>query len=292
MGDPEAQRRQTAGGREQGLHERLGALLDRGRGRIDAADVGIVIAHPDDETIGCGAQLARWAGATLVMMTDGAPADLKDARAQGFATAADYAVARRSELLQALAIAGVPEKAVVFLDIPDQQVARRLVEATRRLVELIEARALGILFTHAYEGGHPDHDATAFAVHAAVRLVERGGREVLVVEMPFYRSGNGRMILQQFTAAPGTTELTVHLSPEEQTLKRGLMAAHRTQAAILAPFETDTERFRIAPRYDFAELPNGGRLLYDERDWGLTGSEWPALARAALAELGLTGAPC
>lgn len=272
--------------------DRLADLFAPQRARLDAADVGIVFAHPDDETIGCGAQLARWAGATLVLVTDGAPVNLKDAHALGFATAAEYAAVRRRELGHALVIAGVPADAPLTLDIPDQQVSHRLVELTHRLIEIIETRNLGVLCTHAYEGGHPDHDATAFAVHAAARLLEARGRSVLVLEMPFYQAGDGDMARQRFAPAADIPEITVRLSPEEQALKRRMMAAYRTQAAILGPFEVKTEHFRVAPRYDFTVLPNRGRLLYEQQDWGLTGAEWIVLARAALADLGLAGEPC
>src|SRR5690606_11550897 len=130
-----------------------------------------------------------------VLVTDGAPANLEDARGAGFATAAEYAHARRRELDNALDIAGVPRGALVTLDIPDQQVARRLVEVTPRLMQVVEARKLGVLFTHAYEGGHPDHDATAFAVHAAAQLLEAKGRALLIVEMPYYRAHGGGIAL-------------------------------------------------------------------------------------------------
>ena len=56
----------------------------------------IVVAHPDDETIGLGAQLGRFEDALLVHLTDGAPRDGEDARNYGFASVADYAAARRS----------------------------------------------------------------------------------------------------------------------------------------------------------------------------------------------------
>ena len=56
----------------------------------------IVVAHPDDETIGMGAQLCRFDDALLVQVTDGAPRDGHDAAAHGFATLADYAAARRA----------------------------------------------------------------------------------------------------------------------------------------------------------------------------------------------------
>jgi hypothetical protein len=45
------------------------------------------------------------------------------------------------------------------------------------------------------------------------------------------------------------------------------------------------ERFRAAPCYDFARLPNRGSLLYERYDWGLDGPSWQELAREALAEL-------
>src|SRR5262245_19639790 len=82
---------------QQKVAERIGDVLDQTIASLDAADLAIVVAHPDDESIGCGAQLPRWHGATLVMMTDGSPRNPADARALGFETAEAYATARRRE---------------------------------------------------------------------------------------------------------------------------------------------------------------------------------------------------
>lgn len=71
------------------------------------ARVAVVGAHPDDETIGAGAQLARLRRLTLVHVTDGAPRNGRDAAAAGFADPRAYAEARRAELDAALA-AGAP----------------------------------------------------------------------------------------------------------------------------------------------------------------------------------------
>ena len=51
--------------------EILGILAE---GRALERRVMIIVAHPDDETIGMGAQLCRLHNSLLLQVTDGAPA--------------------------------------------------------------------------------------------------------------------------------------------------------------------------------------------------------------------------
>jgi LmbE family N-acetylglucosaminyl deacetylase len=263
----------------------LAGLPDPERAAIAARDTAVVIAHPDDETIGCGALLGRLGGVTVVLVTDGAPRNLADARAHGFAAAEDYAAARACELAAALDIAGVSSEQVVKLGVPDQEAAFRLAELARRLAAVFAESRTALVLTHAYEGGHPDHDATAFAVNAAAQILARNGQTIAVIEMPFYRLGPHGMLTQSFAGEPSRLQVTVPLSATERSLKRRMIAAHETQRQTLAPFTVDVERFRPAPAYDFSALPNGGRLLYETHDWGMTGERWLKLAGAALREL-------
>src|SRR4051794_34478164 len=64
--------------------------------------VMIIAAHPDDETIGAGAQLCRFRDATIVQLTDGAPRDGYDVAANGFASVDAYRSAREAELASAM----------------------------------------------------------------------------------------------------------------------------------------------------------------------------------------------
>src|SRR5689334_1933438 len=98
--------------------EVLGLLADPARPEITARTV-VVVAHPDDETIGLGAQLRRFRDLLIVHVTDGAPRRIGDAVRSGFDGPAAYAAARRKELESAMAIAGVPMDALVQLEVPD-----------------------------------------------------------------------------------------------------------------------------------------------------------------------------
>jgi LmbE family N-acetylglucosaminyl deacetylase len=243
----------------------------------------VIVAHPDDETLGCGALLPRLADVTVLHVTDGAPRDSIDARRAGFTHWADYARARRREVEQAAKIAGVPAPSLKSLGIPDQTAALRLAQLTRAMLGFIAGADL--VLTHAFEGGHPDHDAIAFAVGSARSRMR--GKAPIVLEMPFYREaakGEGWM-RQTFDTSDRAVRLA--LSDDERSRKAEMLAAYGTQRETLTEFGVRDEFYRIAPDYDFTRPLDG--VLYDAYSWGVTGGQFAELARAARGELGLDG---
>ena len=261
----------------------LGALASYSP--IDARSLAVVVAHPDDEVIGAGACLPLLVGVTIVHVTDGAPRSLRDAHAAGFATRDAYARARHSEAEVALALAGIAPQCLVALGIADQEASLCIAELARRLARLLSDNALSAVLTHAYEGGHPDHDGVAFAVHCAARLIANtGAAEPTIIEMAGYHAGPQGLVTNAFLpgADPG---LTIELDSRKQALKRRMLACHVSQARTLAQFGVTIERYRVAPCYDFTSPPHPGQLWYEQFDWGMTGARWRALASEALAEL-------
>ena len=281
---PEAEAIETPGAQARMLLEAIG---DPRRDAIAASDVAVVIAHPDDETIGCGAQLGRLRGRIVILVTDGAPRNGTDARRSGFATPEAYAAARHNELLVALRHAGVSADALTRLNVPDQQAALHLVDIARQLVDCFSRCRIHVILTHAYEGGHPDHDATAFAVHAAAALLARAGHPISIIEMPLYRAGPEGPARQSFPTDSGTSEIAVVVDERWRVLKEKMVAAHASQQAVLRDFSLEIEKFRLTSAHDFTKLPNEGRLLYETMPWGMTGERWLELTAAALRELGI-----
>jgi LmbE family N-acetylglucosaminyl deacetylase len=252
----------------------------------------IVVAHPDDEVIGIGGQLARLRGVRFLHVTDGAPRNLLDARAAGFDSWRSYAAARRHELLLALRLAAIEASQADQLGMPDQGASFRLVELAESLAGKFSKLRPVAVVTQPYEGGHPDHDATAFAVHAACALVQRqSGTAPALVEMPGYHMGTGGPVMCAFPDRPGVPVTTLVLGEQERALKRRLIDCFSTQSRMLAQFPIDVERFRPAPAYDFTRPPHERRLFYEHFDWGVDGIGWRALARDALSVLELAGQP-
>lgn len=268
----------------------------------------LVFAHPDDETVGATTLLPRLRDGVVVYVTDGAPRAPADAAAAGCATREDYAGLRHGELIGALDAAGVPLEHVVFLGCVDQETPRELVRLTLRIEVLLREHAPDIVLTHPYEGGHPDHDSTAFAVHTAVRRLEREGTPVpLVAEFASYHAADaiasraftdrlfGRRGARSGTApeweygaflpAADRDVVEVVLRPDQAKLKQRLIGCHGSQRGVLRHVPVDTERFRVAPDHDFWLPPHAGRLLYEHLPWGVTGAEWRSLARHAAASL-------
>ncbi len=257
-----------------------------------------VFAHPDDETIALGARLGRFSTAHLVHGTDGAPQNEQDSRSHGFGSLEAYRNARSKELEWALHLAGLDHVKGEYLGIPDQQASFCLLPLTCRIFRLLEKHQPEVVFTHPYEGGHPDHDACAFAVHHAVALQGSSLQPVpLIVEAAFYHASptgiaTGTFLepLQDFDEQSGreqdspkqsTHYAVLMLSPEERQRKQAMLACFTTQQETLRYFQLEQEQFRIAPAYDFRKPPHPGPVFYDQFPWGMTSQRFCELAGQA-----------
>ncbi|MCX6967187.1 MAG: PIG-L family deacetylase [Verrucomicrobia bacterium] len=259
----------------------LEELVDERRLNL-TAPVAIVVAHPDDEVIGMGAQLHRLQNVTVIHVTDGSPHDLRDANDSGFPNAQAYARARRAELKAALEIAGIPLSSTRELRVPDQEAPLHLVQIVRALQSIFNQSKPQAVFTHPYEGGHPDHDATALAVHTACALLPR---PPLIHEMTSYYGANGSIVTGEFLPEPTHKIWTAELSREEVQSKERMFGCFKTQARVLQAFSLRSERFRTAPRYDFTQPPHPGALYYEQHSFGMPG--FCAWAQTALLQLGI-----
>ncbi|MCU7495057.1 MAG: PIG-L family deacetylase [Ignavibacteria bacterium] len=243
----------------------------------------IIAAHPDDEVIGASSRLPLLKNVYIVHTTDGAPRNMLDARASGFHNLSDYAAARRKELFSALEIAGVPPNRCLELGFKDQEASFNLIELSKRLEELLRELRPEIILTHAYEGGHPDHDSTAFAVHTAcASIYGKGFAPPLIVEFTSYHDSRGSIVTSEFLSGIEARTCTILLSEEEKAIKKRMVDCFVTQKNVLTLFKTEKEAFRFAPAYDFIKPPHEGTLYYEHFDWGIDGKSWRRLAAEAL----------
>lgn len=257
---------------------------------FDAVFVGskvvVIAAHPDDEVIGCSALMAWFGrGCTVVHVTDGVPRDLSLAKV-GFPTPDAYGQARRREAIAAAAVAGIGEEQLLTLGIVDKEASLHLAPLSRRLRETLRVLRPDLVITHSYEGGHPDHDAAAFAARAAVDALGRAGEhEPVLMEFTSYHSAKG--IFQALEFLPGYEEpiFTIPLDPHEIRRKRQMFDCYRTQHRMLGKFRIAYERHRRAPRYDFTRPPHRGVVWYETFPSGMTAARWVTLAQAALDDL-------
>jgi LmbE family N-acetylglucosaminyl deacetylase len=243
----------------------------------------VVVAHPDDEVLGAGNWLRRHADwdRHILHVTDGAPRDMHGA--DGFPTREAYAEARRAELLEAMRRLRIPESNCHQCPYPDKDAYLYLSTLVLRVDACIERLQPSIVLSHAYEGGHPDHDAAAFAV-AMVRRI-RGGFRYL--EFPLYHGGpDGEMISGDFLDPDSSRDGESRLSREEREWKAELLGCFRTQAEMLSRLTLEHERLRESPAYDFTRSPHAGLLLYERWGWNVTGLTWRQQALRAESYFG------
>jgi len=242
----------------------------------------VIVAHPADEVVGAGCLISKLVDVTVLHVTDGAA---------GFDKRSEYARARKEECVAALAIANVPEDRVIDLEITDQHASVCLADLTKKITKFLQQSSADIVLTHAYEGGHPDHDATAFAAHAAVRLMKQNGfRPPVLFEMALHPSGDFRAKLPDFLSGAEREMTTLLLDDQAKELKQRMFACFETQRESLEVSPIGPEKFRQPLAYDFSAPPQDGKLHYDKFEWAPSSDEWQLLACDALADLFPQGA--
>jgi N-acetylglucosamine malate deacetylase 2 len=242
----------------------------------EAVRLMVIAAHPDDETLGASALIASHE-TTVIQVTDGAPHDARFWPA-GTRAREDYATQRAREAENALAIARAKRVTLGFVDL---ETTHALADLTSAIAHALARESPSLVVTHAYEGGHPDHDAVAFAVAHAARLLERPTR---VWEMALYHGASGALAVGHFIDDRGSIRRA--LASDELARRRAMLACFETQKETLAPFAAIVaERYRRAPTYDFTKPPHEGALWYERLGFPVTGEAWRESATRSLATL-------
>jgi N-acetylglucosamine malate deacetylase 2 len=258
--------------------------------RRPAPRVLVFAAHPDDDVIGLGGQLHRVAAETHVaIVTDGAPDAPDYYRSLGFERRVEYAAARHAEAASALSLAGVPERHLHELALVDQTVARRLDVLIEHVHALISSLRPELIITHPYEGGHPDHDATACGVHVALHeLRQRGAPCPALLELASYHVRGPVLVHGEHIFDPSVPARFIELDASARRRKLELLECHASQRHVWQVFPLEREHFRVAPRYDF-RAPPAAPFFYDRVDWGTSGRELLRLFQRCLDHRGIGG---
>ncbi len=228
----------------------------------------VLVAHPDDECISCGALLQRMREPVAVFATNGAPQDPYFWQQHGSREA--YAKLRQEEARRALAHVGVSE--LTFLAerdavLVDQELFRNLDAAYELLAEIARHKRPEAILTLAYEGGHPDHDSCSFL---AAQVGHATG--VPVWEAPLYRRKREELSVQEFLEPDGS-EVLLYPTEEELARKLAMCREYSSQGDFLKIFGVEREIFRPQKKYDYSRPPHEGELNYERWQWTMTGRE-------------------
>lgn len=132
----------------------------------------VVVAHPDDEVLGCGGTMARYArdghDVHLLVLADGVGARYTSGGVHAQADVAAEQTRRRGAMHEAARILGV--RGVEAADFPDNAMdSVPLLQVAQRIEQSLTRLAPGIVLTHHAGDVNQDHRHTHDAVMAACR---------------------------------------------------------------------------------------------------------------------------
>src|SRR5260370_9566913 len=113
-------------------------------------------------------------------------------------------------------------------------------------------RAPDLILRQPYEGGHPAHDATAFAVQHAIHV--KPLRAPMLIEFASYHRNPSSDSIEVgcFLPERDLAPLRIFLSRHEIEFKRRITSCFVSQTEVLSCFRLDVDGFCPAPAYDFS----------------------------------------
>lgn len=215
---------------------------------IRKGGVLVVAAHQDDEVLGIGVTLARHQArgdtVTVVFTTNGAGGRWKDRSEIQQKMSAN----RLKESYKALAVIGIRPENVVCLGFPDGGLHRYIAEASRDIAALLRTILPRTIYAHAIEGGHLDHDVTAFVVQ---NVSAKLGMDDVFEWAEYNREvRSGQPVSDaRFASDPYAGDFECTPTVFEQTevaIKQEMLSKYVSQATVIADYPFKGEILRKA----------------------------------------------
>ncbi|MBS0662246.1 MAG: PIG-L family deacetylase [Verrucomicrobia bacterium] len=194
----------------------------------------VIAPHPDDETLACGALIARRRAGGLpvhvIVVTDGSASHPNHPTL----TSPRLRAVRRDEARAALAVLGVESVAAHFLDEVDGTLGRlppeRVDDLADRLRSLLEAIQPDEVFLPCCPDGSSEHDATYAVAQRALAAV---AKRPAIWEYPVWSWWNPKLILGRLGEARRCwSQATEDFGP----VKDHALACYRSQFEPCAPW--------------------------------------------------------
>ena len=217
----------------------------------------VVAPHPDDETLGCGATIARMRAmgtdVHVVFVSGGGgspkPRPMSDA---------ELIELRRGEAQRALALLDVDEGHLVHWDLDDGQLVGEQGDITAALSELVRStRAEQVLVTSVADR-HPDHAATA----RAARDLLGPATSTRLYEYPIWQRVPALVACRNFVSRPPRAAVGVHPVTRPTLVPTGGFRAAKARA--IAAYESQLPHFPtgfvddfLLPFESFTEVVSG-----------------------------------
>lgn len=221
----------------RGLYRYPGSML----GRImpakltEVTDVLVIAAHPDDEILGLSSMLGkhRMNGdmVTIVYVTNGSVGKGPSWKCSKMASE-QISKRRYEEGARALSHIGIKKGNLLCLGFPDGGTHRYLVEMAKDIIKLINDLNPKKIYVHSIEGGHDDHDIVSFVVKSVCKQLG----SLHLYEWAEYNRLQplGSKNINFRASIPSKYKETImHLTKEEQKLKKKMLENHESQGVVV-----------------------------------------------------------